>query len=87
MANMDEADPLGKLAPYIDAIPVVASDTVDFAAGHCRAIRCKTVGTFVGVTRSGNTRTIQMFAAGEVLQLSFKRINATGTTGTYDALY
>jgi hypothetical protein len=87
MPNMNEADPLAKIAPGEDIVPVVPSDTVDFAEGPCRQLRCTATGTFVGLTRAGHTRTVTMFYQGEHLPVSFKRINATGTTGSYEAIY
>lgn len=87
MPAYHDTDALGRMGPGEDIIPITPDDANDLANGPCRAIRCTTVGHFVGVTVSGNTRTVTMYQQGEVLNNSFKRILATGTTGAYEAIY
>jgi hypothetical protein len=68
---------------YEDIVTLtMAGDTMPL--GPCRAIRCLTAGTIIGLTKAGNSRTITM-AANEVLAISFRSV--TGGNGTFQALY
>lgn len=72
--------------PGEDIVPITPSDTDGLPGGYCRAIRCEAGGTFVGVTINGNERTITMVAQ-EILPVGFRQIKASGTSGTYQAIY
>lgn len=71
----------GRTDPASDVIPFSAPAT--FSNG-CRMIRCITVGSFTGVTISGNPRTITMFNPGEQIPIGFISITNVGS-GTYEA--
>jgi len=72
--------------PGEDIVPITPSDSAELPDGWCRAIRCVTDGTFVGITIRGNPRTVTMVAQ-ELLPVGFRQILSTGTSGTYQAIY
>ncbi len=72
----------GRDDPASDLIPFSGATTF---GGGCRAIRCITAGSFVGVTISGNSRTVAMFNPGELLPVGFLSITSV-SSGTYEAL-
>lgn len=74
------------IIPGQDIVPITPNDSADLPDGSCRAIRCVSDGTFVGVTIRGQERTITMVAR-DILPVGFSRIKSTGTSGTYQAIY
>lgn len=70
-------------APGDEIIPIVIPSTL--SDGGCRAVRCTTVGTLIGVTIAGNSRTVTFYAQGEILPVGF--ISVSGGTGAFEAIY
>lgn len=78
----DSQQSQGRNDPASDLIPF--SGAILFGGG-CRAIRCLTAGSFVGVTIAGNSRTVSMFNPGDLLPVGFLSITSV-SSGTYEAL-
>ncbi len=71
--------------PGVDIVPNASGATGAFATGPCRALRCTTVGTFIGLTKNGQPRTVTFYAQGEVLEVGFQ--SRTGGTGDVELIY
>ena len=67
-------------APAQDLIPVTPNDSADLAT-YARALRIGAGGTLRITTAAGNVRNTNVIA-NEVLQVSVRRVHATGTTAT-----
>ena len=73
--------------PAEDIVPVTPDNDNDLPGGTCRAIRVTATGDLAGTTAAGNDRTITLYTQGEIIPVGDKRIKATGTTGSVEALY
>lgn len=71
--------------PGYDIVANAAASTGTFATGPCKAIRCVTAGTFIGLTLQGQGRTVTLFNPGEILPVGFQ--SRTGGTADVDLIY
>ena len=71
---------------YGKGVAITPSDTVDFA-NLTQGIHCNVAGgNIVVVWEDGTTSTLVMLV-GHTYRLRARRVNSTGTTGTYIGLY
>jgi len=70
----------GEIAPAAHYAAVTPSDTIGFA--ECEALYIGVAGNVVAVTPGGTAVTFVGVAAGLILPIRAKRINATSTTAT-----
>ena len=71
--------------PADDMIPVVKSDTADFAPTRGIYVGAGT-GDFIVETADGNTRTLTNLAAGIIHPISITRVWNTGTDAGYTGI-
>ena len=72
---------------YQDAVTVAKSDTVADAAGPFAGLLCTAAGTVSFVTPSGSTVALTAVAANSIIPIACKRVNSTGTAGTFLGLF
>lgn len=74
-------------SPYQKAVAITASDAANISTGVADAVLCLTAGSAVILDAAGSAALTVPMTAGQLLPLRVVRINSTGTTGTYAALY
>lgn len=87
MASYYNKHSSGRTDPGEDLVVPTPSDTVNQPQGPCLSIRCLTTGILSFITASGNSRSTTLFFQGEILPVSAKRVNVTGSTGTVEFIY
>ena len=76
----------GQELQYAKGFAITPSDTVDFAV-QTQAIHCNVAGGNIVVVWEDNTTSTLVMLVGHTYRLKARRVNATGTTGTYIGLY
>ena len=85
MANI-EIIKAGQDGQYAKGFAITPHDSTDFAV-MTQAIHCNVAGgNIVVVWEDGTTSTLVMLV-GHTYRLKARRVNSTGTTGTYVGLY
>lgn len=76
----------GQELQYAKGFAITPSDTVDFPI-QTQAIHCNVAGGNIVVVWEDNTTSTLVMLVGHTYRLKVRRVNATGTTGTYVGLY
>jgi hypothetical protein len=82
---IDKAANLGMITLSTHAL-ITPSDTVDFTQ-YPWTILCIQAGTAALVDSQGNVVSYPMLAWNDINGMNFRRMNATGTTGQYVAMF
>ena len=67
---------------YQDAVTVTESDSVDDTSGPFAGLWCTSAGTLSFVTPAGSVVTLNVATNG-LIPIACKRVNSTGTAGTF----
>ncbi|RWI35451.1 hypothetical protein [Mesorhizobium sp.] len=84
----DIAKSAGYSAPASSQKLVVPNDTADLPSGVCKALEVIAAGDISSIAENDTVAVNRSaVAAGTIIQVRIRRVNATGTTATVVALY
>lgn len=76
------------VTPASSQVLVTPNDSSDLPNGPCKALEVIATGDVVSIAENDNIAvTRSAVAAGTIIQVRIRRVNATGTTATVVALY
>jgi hypothetical protein len=77
---------VGQDLQYAKGFAITPSDTIDFPV-MTQAIHCNVAGGNIVVVWEDNTTSTLVMLVGHTYRLKVRRVNNSGTTGTYVGLY